>query len=98
MGGDREDLGGLRVGTAQVAQAEPVERHERRLRAGEKSGQGQDDDDTEGGGDQHGKPGRDYRSRYNRTMELDGILTMVLILGAVWGGFAYFLYQSLSDS
>ena len=31
-------------------------------------------------------------------MELDGILTMVLILGAVWGGFAYFLYQSLSDS
>ncbi len=28
-------------------------------------------------------------------MEPVGIVMMILILGGVWGGFAYFLYQSL---
>jgi len=30
-------------------------------------------------------------------MELQGIVTMVVILGGIWGGFAYFLYQSLQQ-
>lgn len=30
-------------------------------------------------------------------MELSGIVTMVLVLGGLWGGFAYFLYQILSE-
>jgi len=30
-------------------------------------------------------------------MELAGIVTMVLILGGIWGGFGYFLYQSLHE-
>jgi hypothetical protein len=30
-------------------------------------------------------------------MELSGIVMLVLILGGTWGGFAYFLYQSLNQ-
>jgi hypothetical protein len=26
-----------------------------------------------------------------------GIITMVLVLGGIWGGFAYFLYRTLSE-
>jgi hypothetical protein len=30
-------------------------------------------------------------------MELSGIVIMILILGGIWGGFAYFLVQSLNQ-
>jgi hypothetical protein len=30
-------------------------------------------------------------------MSVGGIVTMVLVLGGIWGGFAYFLYQTLKQ-
>ena len=30
-------------------------------------------------------------------MELSGIVVMILVLGGIWGGFAFFLYQTLQD-
>jgi hypothetical protein len=30
-------------------------------------------------------------------MSLGGIVTMVLVLAGTWGGFAYFLYQTLKQ-
>ena len=30
-------------------------------------------------------------------MTLGGIVTMVLVLAGIWGGFAYFLYQTLKQ-
>ena len=30
-------------------------------------------------------------------MELSGIITMILVLGGIWGGFGYFLYHTLQD-
>ena len=34
---------------------------------------------------------------YNLVMEPRGIVTMILVLGGLWGGFAYFLYHTLSQ-
>jgi hypothetical protein len=30
-------------------------------------------------------------------MSLSGIVTMILVLSGTWGGFVYFLYQTLSQ-
>ena len=30
-------------------------------------------------------------------MELAGVITMILILGGIWGGFAFFLYKTLQQ-
>lgn len=30
-------------------------------------------------------------------MEMGGVVTMVVVLGGIWGGFAYFLYRTLQQ-
>lgn len=30
-------------------------------------------------------------------MSAEGVIVMVLVLGGIWGGFAYFLYRTLGE-